>query len=83
MNKRKVDMFKVGDLIKPINCWYEENHGVPEYGLVIDTETRPTIRSEVKGVLVVWIPHEQSRSQFNHQRFVPHWHLANRMEKVA
>jgi len=75
--------FKVGDLIKPINCWYESNHGVPEYGLVIDAVTRPTIRSEVKSVLVVWIPHKQNRSQFDHQRFVPHWHLANRMVKVA
>lgn len=75
-------MFKVGDLIKPINCWYEENHGVPEYGLVIETETRPTIRSEVEGVLVVWIPHEHDRSTYE-KRWTPHWHLANRMEKVA
>jgi hypothetical protein len=75
--------FKVGDLIKPINCWYEERCGVPEYGLVIDAVAKPTIRSEVKSVLVMWIPHKQNPSQFDHQRFVPHWHLANRMEKVA
>ena len=75
--------FKVGDLIKAKQCYYERNCGVPEYGLVIDTETRKSIKQDVKGVLVIWMPHKNDRSPPDRQNFVPHWHLANRMEKVA
>ena len=39
--------FKVGDLIKAKQCWHEQKHGVPEYGLVIDTEIRKSIKQEV------------------------------------
>jgi len=73
--------FEVGDLIKAKQCWYEQKHGVPEYGLVVDTEIL-IIRQDVRGVLVVWMPHKNDRTP-DHQRLVPHWHLANRMEKVA
>lgn len=75
--------FRVGDLIKARDCYYERNCGVPEYGLVIDTETRKSIKQDVKGVLVVWMPHKNDCSTSDVQNFVPHWHLANRMEKVA
>ena len=78
------EKIRIGDLIKAKQCYYEQTHGVPEYGLVVDTENRKSIKQEVRGVLIVWMPHKCANPQLEwHQNFVPHWHLANRMEKVA
>ena len=91
-------MFEVGDLIKARQCYYEQQCGVPEYGIVIAVENKeaskvclnssgslmhPIEKNVIKGVHVMWMPHKQDNTGGGSRRMQTLWHLANRMVKVA
>jgi hypothetical protein len=77
-------MFEVGDLIKARDCWFEQQCGIPEYGIVIGVENRESSikNTVIKGVHVMWMPHKQDTG-VGSRRMQTLWHLANRMVKVA